>query len=290
MSVKGYLEKWKAEHPNGMFSEPVRTSDESDFEEVSRERRVLSDFFGSRGFKAFIVIFTVILASLIILVNLKITKVNIEGNDHTSREEIMKAFFPDETYWNPFLFRFREATEDPKEFLFVDKYQIEYRGLTEIDIIIYEKQIVGYVGTEEGYMFFDQDGVVVEITDDPSGEDVPMVNGLDTEGIDLYKKIPAEERVLREILQVSQFLKNKEIQWGGVNAPLYACVDSIDVDEHGNITCELGNVSVFLGGQNDMEAKLMEMADILPELYGREGTLYLNTYNEHAEDPAYVFK
>ena len=150
MSVKGYLDKWKAEHPNGMFSEPVRTSEESDFEEVSRERRVLTDFFGSRGFKAFIVIFTVILASLIILVNLKITKVNIEGNKHTSREEIMKAFFPDETSWNPFLFRFRESTEDPKEFLFVDKYQIEYRGLTEIDIILYEKEIVGYIETDKG--------------------------------------------------------------------------------------------------------------------------------------------
>jgi len=273
-----------------MFSEPVRTSEESDFEEVARERRVLSDFFGSGGFKAFIVIFTVIAAALIILVNLKITKVNIEGNEHTSREEIINAFFPDETSWNPFLFRFRESTEEPKTFLFVDKYQIEYKGLTEIDIIIYEKQIVGYVEIEDSYMFFDQDGVVVEVTDDPSGEDVPKVEGLDTEGIALYKKIPAEEKVLREILQVSQFLKTREIRWGGVTAPLYACVDLIEVDEHGNITCELGNVSVFLGGQNDMEAKLTEMADILPELYGREGTLYLNTYNEHAEDPAYVFK
>ena len=32
------------------------------------------------------------------------------------------------------------------------------------------------------------------------------------------------------------------------------------------------------------------MKDILPQLYGRTGTLYLNTYQENESDPSYIFK
>ena len=47
-----------------------------------------------------------------------------------------------------------------------------------------------------------------------------------------------------------------------------------------------------MGHCEEMISKLEtpEVKERLAELYGREGTLYLNTYNEHAEEPAYVFK
>ena len=49
-------------------------------------------------------------------------------------------------------------------------------------------------------------------------------------------------------------------------------------------------MAVLLGAGTDLETKLSVMCDTLPELYGRKGTLYLDTYKQGELHPSYIFK
>ena len=53
---------------------------------------------------------------------------------------------------------------------------------------------------------------------------------------------------------------------------------------------EFGELAVYQGESENMEGKLYAMEDILPELEGRKGTLYLDSYQSGAARPNYVFK
>ena len=56
------------------------------------------------------------------------------------------------------------------------------------------------------------------------------------------------------------------------------------------VSVVLGDITVLFGTAENLEAKLSVMCDTLPELYGRKGTLYLDTYKPGQLHPTYIFK
>ena len=72
-----------------------------------------------------------------------------------------------------------------------------------------------------------------------------------------------------------------------------AC-DSIRFDEFHNITVDLAedDISVYLGGDEDILAKISVLHDMLPEIRNRglKGTLDLSTYNDKEKGSTTSFK
>ena len=58
----------------------------------------------------------------------------------------------------------------------------------------------------------------------------------------------------------------------------------------GDVELYIGEVTVELGSAENVSGKVGELANILPELTGLSGTLYLDTYNEADSTPTYTFK
>ena len=52
----------------------------------------------------------------------------------------------------------------------------------------------------------------------------------------------------------------------------------------------MGEIRVLLGGNEDMEQKVMSLKDILPALSGRKGTLDLSEFKGRKEKEAYIFR
>ena len=50
------------------------------------------------------------------------------------------------------------------------------------------------------------------------------------------------------------------------------------------------DVIVELGDTQDLNGKITELRDILPEIANLSGTLYLDTYDETNSKPMYTFK
>ena len=49
-------------------------------------------------------------------------------------------------------------------------------------------------------------------------------------------------------------------------------------------------IEVFLGDSSDINGKVAELSDMMPQLEGRSGILYLDTYDPVNEQMMYTFK
>ena len=222
--------------------------------------------------------------------SLRIKTVTVEGCTHYTAEQFERLLFPTPLDRNPLLFLFRENTGESMTLPFVDRYSVEMEGLTVVHIIVYEKQIVGYVEHQGRCIYFDRDGCAVESSSEET-EHVPRVLGLSGGRIVMNEKLPVEnESVFQVVLSVSQFLQSRSILWEEEEQPLVELIDTIHVDKYGYVTCILGDLQVYLGNSRNMEEKLLTMSDVLPHLEGLRGTVYLDNYNEAESSPSYVFR
>lgn len=243
-----------------------------------------------RIWKILLVILVILLAGGFAVGSLQVKKVNISGNVYYSTAEIEELIFQDELDRNPLVIWFRQAAGRMEAIPFVEKYTITIKSLSEADVIVYEKNMVGYVEFLGNYLYFDRDGTVVESSQEHY-LDVPQVTGLDMDSVVLSETLPVSDTsVFQTLLTLTQYLSMKTIVWEGAEQSLNHLVERINFDSAGNVSCYVGDIIVLLGNKNMLEGKLQEMADILPELSGKAGTLHLETYDETLTNPSYIFK
>ncbi|WP_434309322.1 cell division protein FtsQ/DivIB [Hominifimenecus sp. rT4P-3] len=224
------------------------------------------------------------------LLSVRVQQISITGNEYYSQDELESLLFPGRMDRSPLVIWVRQKLGKKPAIPFVEKYTVNLTGLTSAEVLLYEKSMIGYVEFMGSYLYFDKDGMIVESASERYGT-LPKVTGLDFDYAVLHQTLPVKEPgVFAEILQISQYLEGKEIVWGEETVPLGELLDQIGFSSDGEIICGFGEIKVKLGGKEFLEGKLREMKDILPQLYGRAGTLYLDTYDENEADPSYIFK
>ena len=224
------------------------------------------------------------------LLSVRVREVRIQGSQYYSQEALEQQLFPG--FWDrsPLVVWIRQKTGTHPEIPFVERYTVRLTGLTSVQVTVYEKSMMGYVEFSGSYLYFDKDGLIVESSQERYGT-LPRITGLDFDYAVLGQTLPVKDPVVfTEIQQISQYLAEQEVDWGGESRKLGELMDQISFDGAGRITCCFGEIQVYLGTPESLEGKLREMKDILPKLYGRAGTLYLDTYQENQRDPSYIFK
>ena len=212
------------------------------------------------------------------LVSLRVTSVTVTGNHQYSAEQIENLLFDDEWDRNSLILFLQDRFRPHKEIPFVEDYNIVFRSPFSVEVIVYEKSVVGYVSYMSSYMYFDKDGIIVESSSSRL-EGVPWITGLSFGQIVLNEPLPVEnQRIFEQIMNLTQVLSVYEIQ-----------VDQIKYDSSGNATLVMGDIDVYLGDNKDMNGKISELHDMLPKLNGLSGTLYLDTYDENNSDMWYSF-
>lgn len=204
-----------------------------------------------------------------ISVYFQVTSVTVEGAEHYTEEEIQDIVMSG-TYGRNSLYLFlkyrnRKVSGVP----FVETMDIDILSPNEIKITVYEKAIAGYVEYLGRCMYFDRDGVVVESTLKPA-EGIPCVAGMDFEYVILHEKLPVEdEEIFRLILYITQLMTKYDIR-----------SDRIYFNKNYEITLYFGDARVFLGTDAEIDSKMDELKNILPDLAGMEGTLHMENYSE----------
>lgn len=221
----------------------------------------------------------VIAGILFALSMVKITDITVTGNERYTDEEMIELLFPDEWSRNTGVCYLKNQFKEHETIPFVEDYKIVFQGLNQIEIIVYEKSVVGYVSYMSSYMYFDKDGIVVESASQKL-PDIPWITGLDFGHIVLYQKLPVEnQKIFEEILNLTQILSIYEIQ-----------VDKIEYDSFGAATLYMDGIEVILGDNDSLNGKIAELHDMLPQLQGLHGVLYLDTYDETNSGAMYAFK
>jgi len=213
-------------------------------------------------------IVTVLLAVfLFLLTHYTVRNVVVEGNKHYSAGEIqamvMTGYFGDNSLYLSMKYKDKEITDIP----FIASMDVIIVSNDTIKISVYEKSLAGYVEYLGRYMYFDNDGVVIEAAKVPT-QGIPQVTGLTFDHIVLYEKLPVEnDEIFQNILTITKMLNKYDV-----------ICDKIQFDEDYNVTLGYGSVKVNIGKLENLDEKLMQLPYILPSLEGESGTLDLQNY------------
>ena len=226
-----------------------------------------------------IVAVIVILLAAILLVSVNIREITVTGNERYTDGQITDILFPDKASRNTVICYLRDRLKPHRQIPFVEDYKLVFTGTGKVEVIVYEKSVVGYVSYMSSYMYFDKDGIIVESANSKlSG--IPWITGLKFGHIVLYQKLPVEsEAIFQEILNLTQILSIYDMH-----------VDKIQYNSFGEATLYMGEIEVILGSNDSLNGKVAELNDMLPQLEGLSGTLYLDTYSEADTTAMYAFK
>ena len=233
-------------------------------------------------------LFFALLAAAVVFLLLPVKSISFEGNAYYSEKDLRDRIFGDEKP-RYYIVRIKELLGGHADIPFVEHYELHFEEERKITVRLYEKQLAGYLTFQNYYLYFDWDGVLVESSTQKL-DGLYEVTGLDIRHAVVGEKLPvADEYVIRTVQTISQYISREEIMLGGQKKRLGDLCRSIRF-QSGGVSVEYGDISVFLGGSDNMEAKLFLMTDILPELLGRRGTLYLDSYRSGTAHPTYAFK
>lgn len=128
---------------------------------------------------------------------------------------------------------------------------------SDVEVIVYEKSVVGYVSYMNSRMYFDKDGIIVESTSETL-PGVPKIAGLSFGHIVLHQPLPVEDiSVFNEILNLTQVLSVNEV-----------AVDEIRFNKEKEATLQIRSLKVELGSNSEMNGKLSELTGYSAGLSG----------------------
>lgn len=220
----------------------------------------------------------VVAACLVVWKVFTVEKVEVEGNELYSSEQIEQLVLNDEYSWNSLYVLLKYRFVDTGEVPFVDTMEVSLKGPHIVHISVYEKGILGclYIESIGQYAYFDKDGFVVE-TSAEEIPGVPKVTGVSCDEVVLYEKLPLEQsEVLKNLLNLTQMLKKYDL-----------LPQEIHYDERLQPTLTYYGTKVVIGSDDYLSQKIVRLSAILPQLSGLYGTLYLDTWTPDTTDIVY---
>jgi cell division protein FtsQ len=226
-----------------------------------------------RNFRLHIIIILGIINILLcaiyyVLIHYEVRTVTVDGNQHYSAEEIKAMVMTGYLGDNSLYLSLKYKNKDIEDIPFIETMDVVVQSNDTIKITVYEKAVAGYVEYLGRYMYFDNEGIIVEASKVTTAG-VPQVTGLSFDHVVLYEKLPVDnDEIFQNILTITKMLNKYDI-----------LCDKIMFDSNYSVTLGYGDVKVSIGSLDDLDEKLMQLPSILPSLEGEKGTLDLQNYS-----------
>ena len=157
------------------------------------------------------------------------------------------------------------------EIPFIDTMEVTIDSPGSVTIRVYEKSIVAYVRYLGKNVYFDKDGIVVEISEEVM-EDVPLISGLSFKELTLYQTLRVEdESIFDTILDVTQLLSKYDLK-----------PDEIRFGSAEELYFQMGGVRVALGEGDNLDEKVARLKQLEPDLEDKTGTLHMENYTDES--------
>ena len=220
---------------------------------------------------------------------LPIKDFTVEGANNYYSENELREKITEGRSSRALIFFFQDKFMKHNSIPFIEKYTLSFRGFRHVTAQVYEKSLIGFIRFQEYYLYFDWDGTLVE-SSPLRLPNVLEITGLSNDHAVIGEKLKTgSDDTFSTILTISQFLRSSVVRIGDRGVVLSDLAERIHFSQAGvSIVC--GDITVLLGTSENLEAKLSVMCDTIPELYGRSGTLYLDTYKPGELHPSYIFK
>lgn len=207
----------------------------------------------------------------------KIQDVDVVGSTHYSEEQIRKIVLRGPLAENSVLAPLLCSRDQTEEISFIDAVEVSYIKPHEVLISVKEKQSIGCVRYLDCYVYFDQEGRVIESSVEKNGE-ILYYEGLEPDHICMDQLLTVKnERFLDTAISLFRIFQTD------LQDP-----DRIQMDEKSMLTLFYGDIQVRLGKDKYLDDKMARMGAILPMLEGQKGTLHLE--NITAEKKTITFE
>lgn len=215
--------------------------------------------FGALG-----VVLILLLAALLIF---RVKKVDVYGNTRHSAEEIAAGLSDSALARNTLYLAWRYREGDiPDTLPFLNSLHVQMKSPSRLELQVSEKEPVAYI-ENNGYVYIDSSGLVLEITDEVYGE-LPLVTGVTVGEVTLYQKLPTESSSqLETIRSIVQLLADQQLS-----------AAEIRFSENMEITVFIQGIEVQMGQNEYLPEKVANLSKILPRLEGQKGVLHLEGF------------
>ncbi|MCR5545570.1 MAG: hypothetical protein K6F30_03735 [Lachnospiraceae bacterium] len=212
---------------------------------------------------------------LVIAFFFSVEKVNFSGNTIYSDGEMSKYLFTDE-YSNNTVYCWGKNLIFPREDIpFVDSVKISLKDPNTLMVKVKEKSFTGRMMDVDGnQVYFDSEGVVNEVSPTVL-ETVVEVTMEDVElsGLSVGDNLPLKSKRRRELTHLFSYLEEQGVP-----------VLSVGFTNEGSITLVYNSILINLGSSANLEAKILRLKYILPQIANQSGTLHLEDWSEGNRD------
>lgn len=209
----------------------------------------------------------------LLVTQFSVTEVKVEGNEHYTDAQIKEMVLPEGMLNNSLYLSVVYRNKEIKDIPFVEMMDVEIVSNHTIRINVYEKALAGCVNYLGNYMYFDREGIVVE-TSDRLTDGVPQIKGLTFQHVVMHEKLPVEDStIFSKILNITQLLAKYDLK-----------ADKIFFGSNKDVTLYFGQARVYLGTDEKMDEKIMQLVPILPHLEGKAGVLDMEEFDENTEN------
>ncbi|MBO4310718.1 MAG: FtsQ-type POTRA domain-containing protein [Lachnospiraceae bacterium] len=200
----------------------------------------------------------------------KVKKVTVEGSMHYTTDEITNYVLDSKFCRNTIFLKLKYKNKSIEDIPFVEQIDVKIVDRNTVKITVYEKYVAGCVSNLGNYMYFDNEGNIVEVSKLKT-ENIPVVTGLEFDHFTLYEPLPIENKeAFNSILTITKLLNKNSLN-----------ADIIFFDENMNITLFFDDVRVNIGTGENMDEKFMTLPMILPSLEGQKGVLHMENYSKN---------
>lgn len=214
----------------------------------------------------------IVIALFVIFGLFHIRQVDVVGNEYYSADEIQKMVMSDSLSENSLYLTWKYSQPDAaKDMTFLSAVDVSMINPYHVQIKVYEKSIVGYLMYSGSMVYFDKDGVVVEISQE-TREGIPAYSGIAISEPKVAEMIPVEDEDFRnDIISEAQMIQEILFQ-NGIEPK------EVHYDDKQQLILYFANNRVMLGDNSYMEEKLSNLQALMPQMEDLSGTLHMENY------------
>lgn len=196
-----------------------------------------------------------------------INDIEVTGNKHYTDEQIKDFVLENGYIDNTVLLMLKNKIQPIKDIPFIAKLDVEYVNAHKITITVYEKAMAGCVEYMNSYVYFDDEGYVLEISQRKL-EDAPCIAGMSFDKMELHEKLPIEDKArFKLILTLTQLIQKYNLS-----------IDSIRFTTENEIVLQHKDIRIEVGDGSILERQLVDLNQILEGLKGKKGTLDMRDF------------
>ncbi len=200
----------------------------------------------------------------------RVTEVTVEGNTYYSQSEIAKEFQDNVLERNILSFFLMDKLSLTPELPYVREYEITYPSVNHVHIRLYEKTIVAGIAYINQYIYFDNEGMVLETSEKPK-EGIPLFETKSLTTFSRYSQIHMEDAgLLEQILNLANLFSHYKINW-----------DTVRFNDKNEVLLYAGDITVKLGKRENYDEQVSALAGILEQAQREKlkGTMDLSGYD-----------